>query len=408
MFRKKAGAWPVFLVLVLLLSLLVLPAQAAEEAIGVTINGTPVTYDDGYGRPFVDAAGRTQVPFRLTMETFGCTVDWDNDTRTAVAEKDGTKVEVPVGRDYLIINGKRADIDTTAQLVDGRVYLPIRPVLEAFDASVTWNSKDHLVVVTTGSSLVRVYFLDVGQGDATLIDCGETEVLIDGGTNSAGKDVVAAIAPYIDGKLDYVIATHPDADHVGGLDAVLAAFEVSEVIDSGRTADTETYKDYWAAVKAEGCTISYDEDRIIALSPMAALSIIETGDDWTSSNDCSIVAQLTCGNVQILFPGDMTETVEKQLLPLFGDIDVLKVAHHGSATSTTAEFLSVVKPEYAVVSYGLNNSYHHPALPTLQRLFAAGTTVYGTGKSGTVVLTTDGWTYSFNTTQALTAADAGA
>ena len=221
MFRKKAGAWPVFLVLALLLSLLVLPAQAAEEAIGVTINGTPVTYDDGYGRPFVDAAGRTQVPFRLTMETFGCTVDWDNDTRTAMAEKDGTKVEVPVGRDYLIINGKRADIDTTAQLVDGRVYLPIRPVLEAFDASVTWNSKDHLVVVTTGSSLVRVYFLDVGQGDATLIDCGETEVLIDGGTNSAGKDVVAAIAPYIDGKLDYVIATHPDADHVGGLDAVL-------------------------------------------------------------------------------------------------------------------------------------------------------------------------------------------
>ena len=90
MFRKKAGAWPVFLVLALLLSLLVLPAQAAEEAIGVTINGTPVTYDDGYGRPFVDAAGRTQVPFRLTMETFGCTVDWDNDTRTVVITTEPT------------------------------------------------------------------------------------------------------------------------------------------------------------------------------------------------------------------------------------------------------------------------------------------------------------------------------
>ena len=120
------------------------------------------------------------------------------------------------------------------------------------------------------------------------------------------------------------------------------------------------------------------------------------------------MAQLTCGNVQILFPGDMSENVEKQLLPLFGDIDVLKVAHHGSATSTTAEFLSVVRPEYAVISYGLSNSYHHPTLETLQRLFAAGTTVYGTGKSGTVILTTDGWTYSFNTSNALTAADAGA
>ena len=152
---------------------------------------------------------------------------------------------------------------------------------------------------------------------------------------------------------------------------------------------------------------SYDEDRIIALSPMAALAIIETGDDWTDPNDCSVIAQLTCGNVQILFTGDMSQTVEKALLPLFGDIDVLKVGHHGSATSSCAEFLSVVKPEAAVISYGLNNPYHHPTAQTLQRLLAAGSTVYGTGKAGTIVLTTNGWTYSFNTAVTLTAEDAG-
>ena len=184
-----------------------------------------------------------------------------------------------------------------------------------------------------------------------LIDCGETEVLIDGGNNGAGDEVVSYLTPYIDGKLDYLIATHPDADHVGGLDAVLEAFEVGEVIDSGRKSDTDTYKDYWAAVQAEGCTISYGEDRIIPLSSLAALSILETGNDWEDSNDCSVVAQLTCGNVQVLFTGDMSQQVETKLLPLFGDIDVLKVSHHGSDTASCAEFLSVVKPEYAVISY---------------------------------------------------------
>ena len=311
--------------------------------------------------PFLDSAGRTQVPFRLTMESFGCAVYWNNETRTAVAEKDGTRVEVPIGAPYLLVNGKRMEMDTTAQIVDTRTYLPIRPVMEAFGAYVTWDNANRLVVIKTGSSLLRVHFLDVGQGDCILIDCGETEVLIDVGNNGAGDEVVSYLTPYIDGKLDYLIATHPDADHVGGLDAVLEAFEVGEVIDSGRKSDTDTYKDYWAAVQAEGCTISYGEDRIIPLSSLAALSILETGNDWEDSNDCSVVAQLTCGNVQVLFTGDMSQQVETKLLPLFGDIDVLKVSHHGSDTASCAEFLSVVKPEYAVISYGLDNAYHHPA-----------------------------------------------
>ena len=355
---KKIGA--AVLSFALVLSLLVLPAGAAGE-IGVTIDGTSVLYDDGYGRPFLDSAGRTQVPFRLTMESFGCAVYWNNETRTAVAEKDGTRVEVPIGAPYLLVNGKRVEMDTTAQIVDTRTYLPIRPVMEAFGAYVTWDNANRLVVIKTGSSLLRVHFLDVGQGDCILIDCGETEVLIDGGNNGAGDEVVSYLTPYIDGKLDYLIATHPDADHVGGLDAVLEAFEVGEVIDSGRKSDTDTYKDYWAAVQAEGCTISYGEDRIIPLSSLAALSILETGNDWEDSNDCSVVAQLTCGNVQVLFTGDMSQQVETKLLPLFGDIDVLKVSHHGSDTASCAEFLSVVKPEYAVISYGLDNAYHHPA-----------------------------------------------
>lgn len=389
----------------LILSLLAVPAGAAG-AVGVTIDGTPVRFTGDYGAPFLDSAGRTQVPFRRTLETFGCTVSWDNENRVAIAEKDGVRVEVPIGQAYLLRNGQRVDLDTVAQIRNTRTFLPIRPVVEAFGAAVTWDGGNRQVLITTGADLVRVHFLDVGQGDAALIDCGTVEVLIDGGDNGAGEDVVAYLAPYVDGALDYVIATHPDADHIGGLDEVLAAYPVGEVIDSGRTSDTKTYADYWAAVQAEGCTLSYDEDRILPLSDNTVLSLLETGDAWGDSNACSVVAQLTCGNVQVLFTGDMTAQVEAATLPLFGDIDVLKVAHHGSASSTSQAFLDVVRPECAVISYGQGNRYGHPTAQVLQRLLDQGISVYGTGKSGPIVLTTDGTTYSFNTSVTLTAHDA--
>ena len=389
----------------LILSLLAVPAGAAG-AVGVTIDGTPVRFSGDYGAPFLDSAGRTQVPFRRTLEVFGCTVSWDNPSRTAWAEKDGVQVAVPIGQPWMTVNGHRVDLDTAAQIRDNRTYLPIRPVLEAFGAYVTWDGAARQVVVTTGAALVRVHFLDVGQGDAALIDCGTTEVLIDGGDNGAGAAVAAYLAAYVDGPLDYLIATHPDADHIGGLDEVLAAYPVGEVIDSGRTSDTKTYADYWAAVQAEGCTLSYDEDRILPLSDNTVLSLLETGDAWGDSNACSVVAQLTCGNVQVLFTGDMTAQVEAAALHLFGDIDVLKVAHHGSASSTSQAFLDVVRPECAVISYGQGNRYGHPTAQVLQRLLGQGISVYGTGKSGPIVLTTDGTTYSFNTSVTLTAHDA--
>lgn len=402
---KKFGQF--LLAASLLCALIVLPASAAEP-VRITIDGEAVVFDSTYGYPFIDSANRTQVPFRKTLETFGCTVSWEDATRTAIAEKDGVTVRVPIGQAFIQVDGETVAIDTTSIIVNNRTYLPIRAVLEAFGAQVSWNNSTRCVVVTTGDPVLRVHFIDVGQGDATLIDYGQMEILIDGGDNKAGNTVVSYLSSYVDGPLDYLIATHPDADHVGGLDDVLAAFQVNEIIDSGYPATTKTYQKYWAAAQAEPDSIlTFDEDRVISLGPDTVLSVIETGDAWTTPNDSSVVCQLICGNVTVLFTGDMSQTVEQASLSLFGDVDVLKVGHHGSASSTCKEFLQVVNPEYAVVSYLVGNSYHHPTLKALQRLFDQGTTVYGTGKSGSIILTTDGQTYAFNTDLALTLADAG-
>ena len=391
-----------------LLLLFSLISVSAAEAVTVTIDGVPVSYDRSSGVPFIDGNSRTQVPLRRTMEFFGCDVSWNPLTRTAVVKKGKTRVSVPIGKNYIQVGKEKVPTDTAALIKGGRTYLPIRAVAEAFGAAVTWDAETQTVAILTGESSVRVHFIDVGQGDATLIDCGTTEVLIDGGSREAGPLVADYLRPYVDGNLEVLIATHPDADHIGGLASVLAAYDVGEVIDSGYPGTSWAYRNYWEAARAErGCTVSYDSDRAIPLGDNASLTVIETGDDWDSANDSSVVCRLDCGSVRVLFTGDMSLDVEQARLRLFGNVTVLKAGHHGSASSTCQEFLDVVRPEYAVISYGKNNDYHHPAPSALRRLLNCGAAVYGTGKSGTVVLVTDGKHCFFNTSDTLTMEDAG-
>lgn len=382
----------------------------AKGSVNVEIDGNFESFKADTGVPFIDSAGRTQVPLRQTAESYGCTVKWDSAGKTAYISKDGKNVEVPVGKNYVISNGTKKETDTKAIIMSGRIYIPIRPVLEEFGADVHWDPDNHNVIIDSPkANLLNVYFEDVGQGDCTFIDYGNYEVLIDAGTKDHGDTVVKDIKPYVDGKLDLVIATHTDADHIGGLGDVFKAFQVGEVIDNGDSADTSAYKSFKTAVQNEpDCTEIPDDNMTINIGNGAEIKIIETGDNNGSENANSVVTLLKYKNVNALFAGDMTENVEKNNLSKFGDIDVFKASHHGSKTSNSAEFLSVIKPEYVVVSAGEGNSYGLPSKETLQRFFNEGATVFGTFKSSTIKMTTDGGGYYFNTNDKLTLNDAGA
>lgn len=406
--RKKKLSLSLSLALVAA-SVFIPQIQSYASQIGVTINGSAVQFNASTGSPFVDSSNRTQVPLRATMEAYGCDVDWDRNTRTAIVQKDGKTVKVPIGSNNISINGYQVENDTVAVIKDNRTYLPIRAVLEAFGGYVSWNQAAQSVSVDNTFPLLKIHFIDVGQADAALIDIGNTEVLIDGGNNANGQQVVNYLRPYVDGALDYVIATHTDADHIGGLDDVLAAYQVDTVIGSGDTSSTSTYRDYWAAVQSEpNSQYMDDSDMVLPLEGGAELEIIETGDNNGDTNGNSVIAQLNYGKVKVLFTGDIDSDVESQNLDKFEDVDVLKVAHHGSKTSTSSSFLSVIHPEYAVISAGSNNTYGHPSADTLSRLSAVGCKTLGTFKSGTVSLSSNGKVYNLNKSNYLTIADAGA
>lgn len=391
------------------------PIPPVADRVSVVIDGVEVSYSDHLGWPYIDENRRTQTPVNQTMTSFGAEVSWDAKTRTARVEKDGCVVEVPAGKRYLIVNGEKQEMDTAASIRGGRMYLPAAHVLKAFGAEVRWDAQSRTVIVSSGGlgegtvAQAAVHFIDVGQGDAILIDVGEFEILVDGGPRSAAEDVVSYIEPYIDGALDIVIATHQHEDHIGGLPAVLERYEVARVIDNGKRASSQIYQRYWNDIIEEGCLYenASGQNITIVIDDRTKLRLIGMEGRFTDANNNSLVACLESGQVKVLLTGDMEEALEKANLDKFFDVDVLKAGHHGSSTSSCQAFLEQTRPETVIISCATGNKYRHPNLAAMQRFVKLGAHMYGTQKSGSILLTTDGTEYQLSTEDELTLSDAG-
>jgi len=264
--------------------------------------------------------------------------------------------------------------------------------------SATPTPSPTLTSVPTGGEL-KVHFIDVGQGDSILIDLGETEVLIDGGEKSPG--VVDYLKKYVDGPLEVMVATHPHSDHIGGLIAVLGAFQVQQIWDNGDKSDSSTYNEFMAAVQAEGAQVHTGKrgDRITASS--LTFLILNPRTLAGTVNNNSIVLSFSYGTVDFLFTGDAEKEAEGAMLVAADmpvpDVEVLKVGHHGSRTASSKDFLAATSPEVAVYMTGVGNRYGHPHQETIAALAQIGAKVYGTEMNGTIDISTDGNTFTVHT-----------
>lgn len=250
-------------------------------------------------------------------------------------------------------------------------------------------------VLCENQPLVRVYFFDVGQGDAIFIDTNGQDVLIDGGPRSAGSTLVGYLADLGVSEIAYVVATHPHEDHIGGLISVLeSSISVSVVLYNNQSATSRVYQDFMSLAQGRITIVQRGQQYILSenvnftvLNPVQPL-------EFTDVNGNSIVLRLQVGNVAFLFTGDATFEAEESMMDAGLNLSsqVLKVAHHGSRYATSEAFLEAVNPSYAVISAGIGNPYGHPHNETVQRLLSKGVTVYGTYVSGTIIMGTDGQT----------------
>lgn len=253
------------------------------------------------------------------------------------------------------------------------------------------NLKDEYVSHTLEGKLLKAHYIDVGQGDAIFVELpsGET-MLIDAGESSEGE----VVKNYIDNlgytTIDYLVATHPHSDHIGGMAYILKNFTIKNIYMPKVVTNTSTYENLLKTVLKEGLTINTAGNGVTVFnSDDLLVEFIAPVKEYTDLNNSSAVLKITYKNIKLLFMGD-AETESEEDITADVKANIIKVGHHGSDSSSSSKFVEKVKPQYAIVMVGVDNKYNHPSSDIIARWEQVGATVLRTDLNSTIVATTNG------------------
>jgi competence protein ComEC len=318
---------------------------------------------------------------------------------------DATWQRSPDGEDDLVFSSNTlggANFGTfVSDLESPRPLAPEYPLLP--ESSLLANSSAEVKPKIQPSQNLTIAFVDVGQGDSILVILPNTKtLLIDGGERESSGKVLATLREHGVSYIDFVVATHPHADHIGGLSDVIKNVDVGQVFDSGQVHATQTFENFLDTINTKqiplksvrrGDSINIDPTvKIDVLNPPASLPYGASNE--AEFNDNSVVLKLTYGEFSVLLTGDMQETNEERLVfenATALDSEVLKAGHHGSRTSSSSPFLNAVTPKVVIISLGAGNTYGHPHQEALDRISSVGTEhLFRTDIDGTITLTANG------------------
>ena len=291
---------------------------------------------------------------------------------------------------------KKVEVTTTAiagEQSEGR-DTKARKKVEVTTTTKTTKAKKK----KTSSSQVIAHFIDVGQGDSIFIELPEGEcMLIDAGESQYGSTVVSYIKGKGYSKVDYLIATHPHSDHIGGLTEVIQSLDIGSIYMTNAVHTTRTYENLLAAIKNKGKKMKRAKAgvEIINTKNVKASFVAPVSDNYSDLNDYSAIVRLDHGKKSFLFTGDATTKSESEITANIS-VDVLKVGHHGSDTSNGESFIKRISPSHAIIQVGKGNKYGHPTQSVIARLQRHGAKVYRTDESGTIIVTSDGSSIKVN------------
>lgn len=246
---------------------------------------------------------------------------------------------------------------------------------------------------TYDSKKITAHFLDVGQADSTFIELpnGET-MLIDAGNLKNGEQIIEYIKELDYTKIDYLVATHPHADHIGGMPTIINNLEIGTLYMTDKEANSRIFEKLLDTVEEHNTNTCLAEKGMDILNKnKLKISVISPErDEYNDLNNSSLVVKIAYESTEFLFTGDINKVVENKLAKTDIEADILKVSHHGSNTASSDKFISAVSPKTAVISCGENNSYKHPSPVVLDILENKGIKLYRTDTDGTIIISADG------------------
>ncbi len=417
LFKKSFRMFLLTLVILTMLTGVVFGAPV-QENIDAVFNSVNISVEDQkLHTDNILHDGTTYAPLRAVSEILGKEVDWDENTNTAsINDSESTQSNLPVDQSQkfesdlekninvtynavnIEVNNDKVDTDNI--LYKGTTYVPLRAVSEMLGKLVGWDSATNTASIDAAGDL-KAHFLDIGQGDSIFIELpNEENVLIDGGTRSNGDIVLNYLDKHDVDSIDYLIATHPHEDHIGGLVEVINEYDIGDIYMPDVTHTTKAFENLLLAIDNNGYKINKaSAGNELVESKDLDLYILAPEDKYKASNlnNHSVVLKLDYKDNSFIFTGDAERESENQMLNMGYDLDadLLKIGHHGSDTSTTSSFLKKVDPDYAIISCGLNNMYGHPNNSVLNKLKANDVEVFRTDLDGTIVANSNGKTISF-------------
>lgn len=248
------------------------------------------------------------------------------------------------------------------------------------------------------NSEFKVHYIDVGQGDSILIQSGEKNMLIDTGTNESQEYLIRYLKKQNVKEINYMVLTHPHEDHIGGANKVIKKFKIDKVYMNSITTNTRTFRDLIYAMRDKGLKANEVQQDSFNLGKAKCDIYGPLGTVAGDMNTYSIIVKVTYGENKFLFTGDTQSVNESEMINKGYDLscDVLKVAHHGSRTSSSDEFLNYINPKYAVISCGKHNDYGHPHKQTVEKLKKRHIPLYRTDENGTIICISDGKKIKFS------------
>ena len=338
---------------------------------------------------------RIYLPLRQICEDCGFTVSWDDEQKKAYVTAtlwdyydSTTTANIPM---------TTITADMSGTIVNDRTYVKIRD-FEKLGFAIDYYEQDNKCyadIVRYPYRMLRTEFIDIGQGDCEFIQLPNGQnMLIDAGDVGKFDKINEVLKTYNTDKIDYLIATHPHADHIGSMNYVVDNYDIGKIYMPSATANTKTFEIVLNSIKNRGYMIDtakagmviYEDDscRVEFVAP--------NSDSYKDLNNYSVVVKITYKDTAYLFEGDAEQLSESEILSHGYNVkaNLIKIGHHGSYTSSSKEYLSAVSPQYAIISCGKDNRYGHPHDVTLQTLAELNIPVYRTDEMGTIVATSNG------------------